>query len=623
MAQKKITIPELNGKLTDLSVPEEELAKYFTISDDLSTPFSPAVTYDPKTVDIPKEREAELRGEAGIGFANFVARMRRRLAFENRIGDSDYSGPIIVSEGDSWFQYPFILKDVIDQLSKDYAILSLGAAGDTLANMISEREFLDPIGRYSASVFLISGGGNDLVADGQLAGHLREFDPDLNPADYLLPSFDGLVADAVGQYDKIFRMVEKAYPDVAVLCHGYDHPVPLAKGQWIGKPMISRGIKDAKLQKAIAALMIDRFNTKLAKLAGSFGQVNYVNCRTVVKDDRWHDELHPVDAGYADVAAKFRKVIKAVAKPKTGPRAKAARGVPAAAPSRTALSLHIGLNEVDPGHYSGWSGELAACEFDSEDMQAIADSRGFKSKRLITAEATRKAVIGEIEAAAKKLKAGDIFFISYSGHGGQVPDFNADEDDQLDETWCLYDGQMIDDELYALWAKFAADVRVLVVSDSCHSGSVIKAAAEATGDAFMHELDEGGYLADPAGNRIRAMPRRQAAKVYRKNAAFYQKIGKSIKRADSSLLAKELIQPVAATVRLLSGCQDNQYSYDGFDNGQFTGTLLEIWNEGHFSGTYDDFHKAICDRMPMNQTPNHWVVGQPDSAYDNQSPFEV
>jgi Caspase domain len=632
MPTKKISITELNQKMSDLSISDEELAKYFTVNETQSDPFAPAVTFDPKNVVIPAAREAELRGEAGIGLANWLARMRRRLAFENRIGEGTYKGPVIVSEGDSWFQYPFVLSDVIDHLSRDFAILSLGAAGDTLENMIAEAEFLEPIGHYKASVFLISGGGNDLVGDGFLAEHLRDFDETLAPADYLLASFGELVATAIRQYDRIFRMVEKAYPAVNVFCHGYDRPVPRAKGKWLGAPMEKRGIVKLELQQAIAGLMIDRFNIELARLANTFGKVTYVDCRGVVTDKRWYDELHAINEGFGDVAAKFKAAITSAAK--AAPRgAPAARGkarkpkttkAPAViAPARTAVSLHIGLNEVDPGHYAGWSGELAACEFDCEDMQAIADGRGFKSTSLVTKQATRDAVIDAMTAAAASLKAGDLFFVSYSGHGGQVPDFNADEDDALDETWCLYDGQLIDDELYVMWAAFAADVRILVVSDSCHSGSVIKAMTEDGGDAMMHRLDAEGYLVDHNDKRVRAMPRRQSAKVFRNNKAFYEKIGTSIIRADSSLLAKELIQPVAATVRLISGCQDNQYSYDGFENGQFTGTLLTVWNDGRFDGSYADFHTAICARMPVNQTPNHWVVGRPSASFDGQKPFEV
>ena len=126
--------------------------------------------------------------------------------------------------------------------------------------------------------------------------------------------------------------------------------------------------------------------------------------------------------------------------------------------------LSIGLNEVDPEHYAGWSGELIACEADARDMMGIADAQGFKGTMLLSRGATRKSVITGISSAAAKLKKGDIFLLTYSGHGGQVPDTNGDESDAQDETWCLYDGQMIDDELDALLAKFAAGVRILVFS---------------------------------------------------------------------------------------------------------------------------------------------------------------
>ena len=45
--------------------------------------------------------------------------MRRRWAFESRLAGG-YNGPIIVSEGDSWFQYPLKLEDVS---ADDYAAI--------------------------------------------------------------------------------------------------------------------------------------------------------------------------------------------------------------------------------------------------------------------------------------------------------------------------------------------------------------------------------------------------------------------------------------------------------------------------------------------------------------------
>nr|WP_304521779.1 caspase family protein [Bacillus toyonensis] len=66
------------------------------------------------------------------------------------------------------------------------------------------------------------------------------------------------------------------------------------------------------------------------------------------------------------------------------------------------------------------------------------------------------------------------FFVSYSGRGGQNRKRN-DETDGFDETRCLYDGQFTDDELYSLWHLFKEDVRIIVLSDSCHSGTVTRA----------------------------------------------------------------------------------------------------------------------------------------------------
>ena len=141
------------------------------------------------------------------------------------------------------------------------------------------------------------------------------------------------------------------------------------------------------------------------------------------------------------------------------------------------ISLHIGLNHVDPKHYQGWDGELNACIADARDMRALAKKRGFVGNTLlIDGQATAEAVSAAILDASKKLSKGDIFLLTYSGHGGQVRDTNGDEkdNDRMDETWVLFDRQLVDDEVYALWSKFKAGVRILVLSDSCHSGTVVK-----------------------------------------------------------------------------------------------------------------------------------------------------
>lgn len=273
------------------------------------------------------------------------------------------------------------------------------------------------------------------------------------------------------------------------------------------------------------------------------------------------------------------------------------------------MAVAIGLNAVDPKHYGGWSGALSACEADAEDMAAIAKSMGFSRITLLTKKATRPQVIRAVRGAARALKAGDIFMLSYSGHGGQLPDKNNDEPDGMDETWCLYDGELVDDELYALYGQFAQGVRILVFSDSCHSGTVTKL-------AYYHGTT--GARAMPVGGevRFRAMPPDVALRTYRKNQAFYDKILKERIPKDSQADPK-------ATILLLSGCQDNQLSQDGAFNGLFTSQLLKVWKNVLFKGSYRGFHRAIVRRMPPDQTPNYLVVGRPNLSFLAQRPFSI
>jgi metacaspase-1 len=268
-------------------------------------------------------------------------------------------------------------------------------------------------------------------------------------------------------------------------------------------------------------------------------------------------------------------------------------------------SLHIGLNRVDPTHYGGWSGDLAGCEFDANDMESIAKARGYSTLVLLTEAATSEAVTQEIRAAAADLDPGDIFFLTYSGHGGQVPDLNGDENwDGYDETWVLFDRQLVDDELYTLWGSFANGVRVVVLSDSCHSGSAIR-------DAF--------YEASPANETVGAhfknLPREIQKKTYEDHKEQYDTI-----QSDNPQGANV---GVGASVLLISGCMDNQFSRDGDRNGLFTQTLKQVWDEGSFSGSYRSFREEIVERMPADQTPNYFRVGVVAPFFEQQTPFTI
>lgn len=281
------------------------------------------------------------------------------------------------------------------------------------------------------------------------------------------------------------------------------------------------------------------------------------------------------------------------------------------------LALTIGLNAVDPRHYEGWSGELNACEADASDMADIARSQKFTVQRLLTRRATRGAVSSALARAARALGPGDIFLLTYSGHGGQVPDRSNDEPDAQDETWCLWDGELIDDELYVALGRFARGVRVLVFSDSCHSGTVTKLMFYAARDAVMRPAAAGAatVATAPGTARYRNMPREVALRTYRAHRAMYDRLQASIKG-----IPEDAVQ---ASVILISGCQDNQLSADGDFNGLFTANLLRVWKEGQFRGSHRQFHASIVRNMPPDQTPNFFTVGAPSRSFERQRPFTV
>jgi peptidoglycan hydrolase-like protein with peptidoglycan-binding domain len=82
-------------------------------------------------------------------------------------------------------------------------------------------------------------------------------------------------------------------------------------------------------------------------------------------------------------------------------------------------------------------------------------------------------------------------------------------------------------------------------------------------------------------------------------------------------------QQIRAGVILISGSQDNQLSYDGAVNGQFTGTLLQVWSNGSFQGSYRQFHQEILNRMPPDQSPNFFTTGAVSAAFEQQRPFTI
>lgn len=282
----------------------------------------------------------------------------------------------------------------------------------------------------------------------------------------------------------------------------------------------------------------------------------------------------------------------------------------------TGISIHIGLNTIDPKHY-GTNGKLPFCINDAREMRRLAISEGYRVQDFLTdKKATATNVLHAFERAACALKAGDKLLVTYSGHGSYFPDLNGDEQDGYDETWVLYDRMLIDDELYFSWSKFRKGVRIVLISDSCHSGTVAKPLIMSYAGT---EFSDKRKLDVPDKRVLVEILKSEATMLYKRHKSLYDP---HLKFVPSS---KELT--IEASVILLAASQDDQLSMGKSRSGAklslFTDELVKVYSKKNRLLNYLKFVEEIKRRIPDRycQTPNYYEAGRRDERFLNQRPF--
>lgn len=144
--------------------------------------------------------------------------------------------------------------------------------------------------------------------------------------------------------------------------------------------------------------------------------------------------------------------------------------------ARSRIALLIGID------YRGTSYELSGCYNDIIRVQNyLMHVAGFSSREILRMSErqgdilpTKQNILQQLSRLFR-LPSHDIL-IYFSGHGESVQDKNGDEIDGRDETLCPLDcqqaGQIIDDDIYAMYGYLSPDTRVVFCQDSCHSGTM-------------------------------------------------------------------------------------------------------------------------------------------------------
>ncbi len=248
-------------------------------------------------------------------------------------------------------------------------------------------------------------------------------------------------------------------------------------------------------------------------------------------------------------------------------------------------SLHIGIND-----YPGTGMDLSGCVNDANDWREALEARDFQATSLLDREATKSQMLEAISKVVGDTGRDDIAVISYSGHGTWVPDEDNDEVDGRDEALCPHDitqGQVLtDDELYEIFGDRRWGARIIVLSDSCHSGTVSRACNVMPGA-------EGDSWVFP---KIRFLA-----------PEFYIKDNQTLLRRARQVATFKANGKIRAATVLLSGCKDEEYSYDawfnGRANGAFTYVALQALKNLPDTASYRDWYRAIRNTLPHVNYP--------------------
>ena len=248
---------------------------------------------------------------------NLYYRARRDEAYEDQI--KLYPDcPVLVTEGDSWFQFPVDqvqeavgeekVDDVVDHLSKSFPIKSFDNAGHTAEKMADELEFKNFVDQGKGSVLIISAGGNDILGDPLDDVLVENPAGGSNPSNYIdSVVYSNLLDGVMSNYAILVQSIDSNFP-VLIHCYGYMQPGNVPENPVTAEileakilpVLIDKKILDGALQMAVVRLLTDHLADRLKQFAQDFANVHLINVLQEIDADpdaHWFDEIHPTTDG--------------------------------------------------------------------------------------------------------------------------------------------------------------------------------------------------------------------------------------------------------------------------------------------------------------------------------------
>lgn len=314
--------------------------------------------------------------DGGFGWLNKRSRGKRQDRFWDRIQNNfrqEEGNIVAVAEGDSWFEHPF-LQDIIDHINreKDIAVFSLAYAGDWLDNILFQGEYVDMLSVIKPDVFLVSGGGNDLLGDKKVGIMCRGIDlrqqeknvqdcPDYvytqtipprfaaglleleqagrtqEAADiragvkHLTKEYFGFLNIMQWQYDYLFTSLRQKYELMPIFTQSYDYAIPqalikrplsltywyqrplngiLKSGKWIETAMRSAKIHEPVVMHQVIKAMLFMFKQMVIETGASYAYVYHIDSQGIARPNEWFDEIHIKSHKFSQIGRTYAHAMR-------------------------------------------------------------------------------------------------------------------------------------------------------------------------------------------------------------------------------------------------------------------------------------------------------------------------
>lgn len=187
---------------------------------------------------------------------------------------------------------------------------------------------------------------------------------------------------------------------------------------------------------------------------------------------------------------------------------------------------------------------------------------------------TKANILRAMHWLVKDAEPNDSLFFHYSGHGGQTPDTDGDEEDGYDEVIYPVDfrsaGHIVDDEMHRILVQsLKPGVRLTAIFDSCHSGSALDLPYIYSTQGVLKEPN----LAKEAGQGllgvVSAYARGDMGSMVSTAVGFLKKATKG----EAAYQKAKQTKTSPADVVMWSGSKDEQTSADAQIDGEATGAM--------------------------------------------------